>query len=293
MKLFTQNIDCLERQAGIPAKEIIEAHGSFANQRCIECKTPYPEELMKQAIDEHRIPFCLTPQCNGIVKPDIVFFGEPLPPEFQQNKHLLQSADLCIVMGTSLTVHPFASLPDLCSQETPRILINLERVGTLGCRPDDVLLLGDCDSGVRDLASALGWTEDLGALWKETEPTGSDTELTEIMPKSRDEGLEDEIAGLMSQIDQSLKISADEQKWLKTHLAQKHGWLQLTPEFPDKAAAVPAKPANEKVSTGLSRSSLPQKPVSLTQNDQVTLKDLIDTKVVEGIQENTSPSFLT
>ena len=43
LKLFTQNIDCLERKAGVPDDKIVEAHGSFARHRCIECQTPYPE----------------------------------------------------------------------------------------------------------------------------------------------------------------------------------------------------------------------------------------------------------
>jgi NAD-dependent histone deacetylase SIR2 len=119
-KLFTQNIDCLERQAGIPGHKIVEAHGSFARQSCIECKAAYPDDLMKEAIQRKEVPYCTTPQCNGVVKPEIVFFGEQLPEEFLKGLSLLPDADLCIVMGTSLSVHPFASLPSLCSEGVPR-----------------------------------------------------------------------------------------------------------------------------------------------------------------------------
>jgi NAD-dependent histone deacetylase SIR2 len=48
--LFTQNIDCLERTAGVPDHLIVEAHGSFATQRCIECGTPYPNDLMTEHV---------------------------------------------------------------------------------------------------------------------------------------------------------------------------------------------------------------------------------------------------
>ena len=72
MKLFTQNIDCLEREAGVPDEKILEAHGSFARQRCIDCKTRYPDDLMKEAVTSNRVPHCVMPQCNGLVKPDIV-----------------------------------------------------------------------------------------------------------------------------------------------------------------------------------------------------------------------------
>ena len=90
---FTQNIDTLERRAGVPANKIIEAHGSFASQRCIECRKPYDDEKMKKAVLKGDIPRCENVHCKGtgktkrnlngeeekergLVKPDIVFFGE-------------------------------------------------------------------------------------------------------------------------------------------------------------------------------------------------------------------------
>ncbi|MCJ1263222.1 Sir2 histone deacetylase Hst2 [Lobaria immixta] len=222
LKLFTQNIDCLEREAGVPGHKIIEAHGSFASQRCIECKTIYPEELMKEAIGKRQVPHCLTPECNGLVKPDIVFFGEQLPEEFHRNKFLPSDADLCIVMGTSLTVQPFASLPNFCSENVPRLLINLEQVGTLGSRADDVLCLGGCDAGVRKLASALGWLEELEELWDETDPTNGVENPNIPVQKSKDEALEEEIELLTNEVDKSLRINADHTAWLRDHLEQKH-----------------------------------------------------------------------
>ena len=210
LKLFTQNIDCLERDAGIPEDKIVEAHGSFARQSCIECHSSYPEDFMKQAIAAREVPHCQTPQCNGIVKPDIVFFGEQLPENFQRNKEVPREADLCIVMGTSLTVQPFASLPGFCGDHVPRVLINLERVGGLGSRTDDVLLLGNCDAGVRKLASALGWEEELDLLWGGTRPdTKRDMIDQASARKTRDEKLDDQIASLTAEVDKSLQISSD------------------------------------------------------------------------------------
>lgn len=71
---FTQNIDTLERRAGVPEKKIIEAHGSFATQRCIDCKRPYDDEKIRKAVMNSAIPRC--EHCTGLVKPNIVFFGE-------------------------------------------------------------------------------------------------------------------------------------------------------------------------------------------------------------------------
>ncbi|KAK3363252.1 DHS-like NAD/FAD-binding domain-containing protein [Lasiosphaeria hispida] len=166
-QLFTQNIDCLERAAGIPSELIVEAHGSFASQRCIECKTSYPEDLMREHVARADVPRCIRgTECGGLVKPDIVFFHEALPSLFYERKDLVEKADLALVMGTSLQVHPFAGLPNYVPEGVPRVLFNMERVGSLGTQADDVLALGDCDAGVRELADLLGWREDLEAEWR-------------------------------------------------------------------------------------------------------------------------------
>lgn len=164
--LFTQNIDCLERAAGVPGSHIVEAHGSFATQRCIECKMPYPDKEMREHVEEGRPPKCMS-GCGGLVKPDIVFFGEQLPEAFYQNRNAAAACDLMLVIGTSLTVHPFASLPQLTMEQTPRVLFNKERVGEMGTQADDVLCLGDCDSGIRQLADELGWRDELEKMWRE------------------------------------------------------------------------------------------------------------------------------
>lgn len=220
LKLFTQNIDCLEREAGVPGELIVEAHGSFASQHCIDCKSYYPHDLMKQVVEKGDVPRCHTPECNGLVKPDIVFFGEALPEAFFMNRTLPQAADLCIIMGTSLTVQPFASLPSFCQDETPRLLINMERVGGLGSRADDVLLLGDCDEGVRKLAEALGWLEELEALWEETNPDQNAREKETAPLKTRDERLHDEMERLAADVDRTLHISNAHHDRVRDHLSQ-------------------------------------------------------------------------
>ncbi|KAI0041909.1 NAD-dependent deacetylase sirtuin-2 [Auriscalpium vulgare] len=163
---FTQNIDTLERRAGVPASRIVEAHGSFAAQRCVACRRPYDDAKMATAVHAGRIPRCET--CNALVKPDIVFFGEALPESFNSSVPALRNADLLLIMGTSLTVHPFASLVDFVPLRCPRVLINLDHVGDIGERPDDVVLLGKCDDVVWDLARELGWEAELESAWAET-----------------------------------------------------------------------------------------------------------------------------
>lgn len=224
MKLFTQNIDCLEREAGVPGDKIIEAHGSFAKQSCIECKKSYPDDRMRVAIEEKWVPHCVDSSCNGLVKPEIVFFGEQLPAEFFENRNLPSEADLAIVMGSSLSVHPFASLPQFCEDRTPRLLINREQVGDLGSRPDDVLILDDCDAGVRQLAEACGWLEELEALWAETarpdDPTKPEEEVAPVK-KSRDELLQDEVDKLTRDVEETLKLGKSQHEWLENHVDRK------------------------------------------------------------------------
>lgn len=177
---------------------------------------------MLSAIDSKTVPHCVDTSCNGLVKPEIVFFGEQLPAEFFANRTLPSQADLAIVMGTSLSVHPFASLPQFCRDRTPRLLINSEQVGDMGSRPDDVLMLEDCDSGVKKLAEACGWLEELEALWAETARPGEPEKVQEEKSKkNRDELLQEEIDKLTKDVDSTLKLGQDQHEWLDNHVDRK------------------------------------------------------------------------
>lgn len=165
---------------------------------------------MRKHIASKTVPKCRNDRCGGLIKPDIVFFGEALPEKFFSARNAPSEADLVIVLGTSLTVMPFAALPDLAPRNVPRVLINMERAGSLGSRPDDVLMLGDCDAQVRKLAEACGWLEELERKWAGTAPTEAD-EVDEDAKnkKSKDELLEEEISKLTEEVDKTLKV-ADE-----------------------------------------------------------------------------------
>ena len=122
--------------------------------------------------------------CNSYVKPDIIFYGEILPDRFYT---LIDSdfpqCDLLVIIGTSLTVQPFASLVELVGPNVPRLLINLtkpEGGGSLFSRflpgiksglnfssksnVRNVFMKSDADSGCKKLAELLGWSEDLEKL---------------------------------------------------------------------------------------------------------------------------------
>ena len=238
LKTFTQNIDCLEREAGVADDKIIEAHGSFARQRCIECKTEFPDELMREAVAKKDVPHCIVPQCNGLVKPDIVFFGEGLPREFFDNVRLPSEADLGIIMGTSLTVYPFAALPEMISRGIPRLLINMEKVGDLGTYPEDVMLLGDIDKNVMKLAEALGWSDELTAIWKDKNP-GKTLEAGEEAKRSRDEVFQEEMEKLTKEVEASLQVSADHSERVRKGLEKEMDILRQEEEKASMSGADP------------------------------------------------------
>jgi NAD-dependent histone deacetylase SIR2 len=222
-QVITQNIDGLERAAGVPEPLLVEAHGTFATQRCIECKAAQSAAEMHAALRRGAIPRCSSPSpsspsppdappCGGLVKPDITFFGEGLPGGFFAARERVRDADLALVMGTSLTVYPFASLPGLVGRDVPRVLINRDRVGDFGAVRDDVLVLGECDDGVRRLCRECGWEEELLAVWAETEGMGGKGETTEREGErerelSPDERLEREIGELTREVERTLDLS--------------------------------------------------------------------------------------
>ncbi|GLV40123.1 Sirtuin 2 [Carabus blaptoides fortunei] len=177
LRHYTQNIDTLERVAGISDEKLVEAHGTFYTGHCLCCRKEYSLSWMKERIFDDKIPICNA--CPGVVKPDIVFFGENLPDKFYKCMNTdFQECDLLIVMGSSLVVQPFASLVDRVPDNCPRLLINREKVGLcsgimamLGMgggfdfdspnNTRDVAWLGDCDEGCQLLADKLGWGEEL------------------------------------------------------------------------------------------------------------------------------------
>ncbi|XP_059253466.1 NAD-dependent protein deacetylase sirtuin-3, mitochondrial isoform X3 [Mustela nigripes] len=164
LRLYTQNIDGLERVSGIPASKLVEAHGSFASATCTVCRRPSPGKDIWADVSVDRIPRC--PVCTGVVKPDIVFFGEALPQRFLLHVVDFPMADLLLILGTSLEVEPFASLSEAVRSSVPRLLINRDLVGPFAWRPrgTDVVQLGDVVQGVERLVELLGWTEELQEL---------------------------------------------------------------------------------------------------------------------------------
>jgi hypothetical protein len=102
---MTQNIDDLEVKAGLPLDKVIQAHGHTREAHCTECKKEQDILKWKELADKEEPMFCSSCE-KGIVKPDIIFFGEQLPERFFSAPKLVGEADLVFVIGTSLRVAP-------------------------------------------------------------------------------------------------------------------------------------------------------------------------------------------
>jgi NAD-dependent deacetylase len=125
--VITQNVDGLHQRGG--SKEVIEFHGSNQWLVCLECD--YRQEATSFSFDDIP-PRC--PQCSSILKPDVVFFGEPIPWE-AQNRSLeeARTCDLVLVVGTSAVVYPAAGIPTLAKQSGAKVVeINMEPTGLTG-----------------------------------------------------------------------------------------------------------------------------------------------------------------
>jgi NAD-dependent deacetylase len=109
--VITQNIDRLHRAAG--SREVVEVHGSIEWSRCPGCGARVVLERVVEMIESGAgAPEC--PNCVTPLKPEVVLFGEMLPMEpMVRAEKLAAGADLMICIGSSLTVHPVAALPEL------------------------------------------------------------------------------------------------------------------------------------------------------------------------------------
>lgn len=117
MGIVTQNVDNLHQEAG--SQNVIEYHGNAHRFVCLQCKGVWPRE----ALDfENTPPYCY---CGGLIKPDVIFFGEAIPEEamFKANAWAL-ACDLMLLIGTSMEVAPANILPQVAKNQGAVIVEN-------------------------------------------------------------------------------------------------------------------------------------------------------------------------
>jgi len=123
--VITQNIDMLHTRAGNHV--VKELHGQFREATCTHCFTVFlAEPIIRQFLLDHEVPHC--PHCGGVIKPNVILFGEQLPiQQLLAAQDFARKADLILVVGTSLEVAPASELPMLALRNGAKmIIINLE-----------------------------------------------------------------------------------------------------------------------------------------------------------------------
>jgi NAD-dependent deacetylase len=132
--IVTQNVDGYHQQAG--SQQVIELHGSIRRARCLACG-----KRMTTPVGEG-IPYC---DCGGILRPDVVWFGETLPMgELQRAVDIARNCDLFITAGTSGLVEPAASLLSVAAV-AGALIVEINPVRTAASHRVDVILEGDAE----------------------------------------------------------------------------------------------------------------------------------------------------
>ncbi|NMA43807.1 MAG: NAD-dependent deacetylase [Oligosphaeraceae bacterium] len=118
--VYTQNIDMLHQKGG--SRRVEEIHGTMATHSCLECGAKYGFAEIKRTVLEDQVPYCI--HCRGLVKPDVVFFGEMLDQGLlNRSVRDFNEADLVLALGSSLTVQPAANMPMLTLQAKGKLVI--------------------------------------------------------------------------------------------------------------------------------------------------------------------------
>jgi NAD+-dependent protein deacetylase SIR2 len=209
LTLYTQNIDGIDLTAGIRREKLVQLHGSFETATCITCGYRVNGEVIFGEIRKGEVPLCAVcakerqirndqmaairaqngrsvrrkiqrssiasnTEASGIMRPDIVFMGEPPKPYEKRFKRDCALVDLVIVMGTSLPVEPVKTMPNHIPPKVPQIYIGKNQMYPERMKKTDfdIQLLGECDVIVELLAKSCGWD-----LQHEMLPKGTSIEI--------------------------------------------------------------------------------------------------------------------
>jgi len=120
--VITQNIDNLHQKAGNSPDRVFELHGNMNRAKCLACGAVFPMGQALKQLENGDEPECET--CAGMLKPDVVFFGESLPAEvlYEATKRS-KVCDLFIVIGSSLAVYPAAYMPAYAKEGGAKLVI--------------------------------------------------------------------------------------------------------------------------------------------------------------------------
>jgi NAD-dependent deacetylase len=151
--IVTQNIDTLHQRAG--SENVIEVHGSIRSSSCLSCGSRYPLAEVVPLIEAgDGAPEC--PECGAVLKPDVVFFDELLPPgAMERATELAAEARLMLVIGSGLEVYPVAGLPQATLDAGGKVAV-VNRTPTWVDREAALVLRETAGEVLETTAEALG-----------------------------------------------------------------------------------------------------------------------------------------
>jgi NAD-dependent deacetylase len=123
--VMTQNIDRLHQKA--KTENIVEFHGNVMEAKCMQCRKIFPITMMVNQALTGEVPSC--EECNGLLKPNAVFFGEPLDSkDLAAADIMVENCDLLIILGSSLVVYPVAFYPHKALSAGAKLaIINIQK----------------------------------------------------------------------------------------------------------------------------------------------------------------------
>lgn len=150
----TQNVDGLHAAAGLPRQALVEIHGSAASTSCVRCRASQPTRAVRERLAHGETdPACRT--CGGILKTDVVMFGESLPHDaLERALEMADGADAVLAIGTTLGVFPAASVPlRVAARGKPFVIVNRGPTELDGIA--DVVCDADASAALDGLVTAL------------------------------------------------------------------------------------------------------------------------------------------
>jgi NAD-dependent deacetylase len=149
--VVTQNIDSLHQKAGSEA--VVTIHGDYWTSHCLSCHAEFDLEYIKKAVVTEAVPHC---PCSGLIKPDVVFFGEPVDG-LDRASAVAANSDLLLVLGSSLNVYPAALLPECAGGDV--LVVNRGAVGLLQ-KPNRFFVDEDLDTFFGEVSGILEMPEE-------------------------------------------------------------------------------------------------------------------------------------
>jgi NAD-dependent deacetylase len=121
--VITQDGDGLHQRSGVPQEKVIELHGTWTRALCLKCGNKYPSELIQPRLEAgEKVPLC--EKCGGILKPDVIQFGQSMPvKETSEAQQRAAVCDMLLVCGSSLVVYPAAEMPLIAKEQGAKLVI--------------------------------------------------------------------------------------------------------------------------------------------------------------------------